>query len=130
MHSWAMLALVSWEFLLRVQSEGAPAEAGRASEVLELPAGRYSALVCGAECATLRLRIRKHRPSGSVLKRQCRCLEVTDEYCMVCCLRKLHADFGVQPGQRLYERTKRDFQSQLRRLFVVSGVQQGQLYTL
>ena len=40
--SWSCLALVAWEFLLRVQSEALDVQAGEPSDATALPASRHS----------------------------------------------------------------------------------------
>ena len=72
------LYLVSYEFLLRVANEGIPLEKGTPEDVLTLPEGRHSAVVVstpaeGVPELIIRLRTRKHRPQGSVLRRTCTC---------------------------------------------------------
>ena len=72
------LYLVSYEFLLRVVNEALPLEKGTTEELLSLPQGRHSAVfVTSPQDAlpelVIRLRTRKHRPQGSILRRQCTC---------------------------------------------------------
>jgi len=69
------LALVSWEFLFRVQSEALALQLGNEGELLSLPEGRHSAVVFATDPKSnrlklvIRLRRRKHRQAGSLLKR-------------------------------------------------------------
>ena len=69
--------LVSWEYLLRVQSEAIGLELGTVAEVREneLAEGRHSAvwLSMTEEVLHLLLKRRKHGPKGSWLMRPCTC---------------------------------------------------------
>ena len=71
------LAVMSWHYLLRVQSEGIDLEWGEAADLVSLPSGRHSAFFTDLnDKAHLRLRRRKHRPGGSLLTRFCTCKEL------------------------------------------------------
>jgi hypothetical protein len=72
--SVAMLYIFSYAFLLRVPSEGLPAEVGHVGDVdTPLPPGRHSRLgMRGAELV-LQLAKRKNRPHGSTIIRACWC---------------------------------------------------------
>ena len=68
------LFLASWQFLLRVPSEGIPLQWGTQDELHCLPEGRHSAFVVDDQHGLhLRLRARKHRPRGLLLVRPCCC---------------------------------------------------------
>eukprot|EP00438_Fugacium_kawagutii_P026804 Skav224701 [mRNA] locus=scaffold699:163401:164039:+ [translate_table: standard] len=69
------LLLLSWQALLRVQSEAIPVQNGTHDAVHCLPADRHSAVFVASDGTLyLRLRQRKHRPQGSLLIRPCVCL--------------------------------------------------------
>jgi hypothetical protein len=72
--SVAMLYIFSYAFLLRVPSEGLPAEVGHVGDIdTPLPPGRHSRLgMRGAELV-LQLAKRKNRPHGSTIIRACWC---------------------------------------------------------
>ena len=68
------LLLISWQALLRVQSEAIPLECGSFETVHVLPPNRHSSVFIDEEGTLhLRLRQRKHRPQGSLLIRPCIC---------------------------------------------------------
>jgi len=128
---WAVLALVSWEFLLRVQSEGIPLQHGAPEELAVLPAGRHSTLfIDGENAAVLRLRVRKHRPRGSVLRRPCRCDSVPAQFCCACRYRSWCKAEPRAVGQRVFGGSAYAFQQELRRLLVLTGELQGAQFTL
>ena len=62
---FASLALVAWEFLLRVQSEALGLQAGTHDDATSLYPGRHSAVwVDSADQLVIRLQRRKNRPHG------------------------------------------------------------------
>jgi hypothetical protein len=78
----AVLAVIAWQFLLRVQSEGVPLLRGLPSSCNGLPTACHSGVWISGERIHIRLRKRKHRPSGSWLKRACTCNECP----LLCCI--------------------------------------------
>jgi hypothetical protein len=71
----AVLAVIAWQFLLRVQSEGIPLVRGSPAACHGLPPACHSGVWIAADKIHIRLRKRKHRASGSWLKRACTCSE-------------------------------------------------------
>ena len=84
----SVLVLACWYFLFRVQSEALPLECGAPHELVALPTGRHSAVWVSADTAFVRLRRRKHKPTGSVLKRACTCASTSSQFCIVHRLKK------------------------------------------
>ena len=67
--SMAMLWLTAYVFLLRVPSEALPLVRGTGSDV-----GNQATIFLDEEgCVSIRLRRRKNRPGGSLLRRKCAC---------------------------------------------------------
>ena len=78
---FAMLCLAAYTFLLRVPSEALPMQRGSASG--ECNEGQ-SVLVLEGDChLVLRLKSRKNRPQGAVLRRSCTCVGRQDKLCPV-----------------------------------------------
>ena len=72
--SFSLLALLSWECLLRVQSEAVGLHAGAACDATALPPQRHSEVwVDKAGYLCLKLARRKNKPGGSLLRRSCTC---------------------------------------------------------
>ena len=91
--------------MLRVNNECVPLE----EEVLTLPAGRHSA-VCvsnpaeGVPELIIRLRTRKHRPQGSILRRACACRDykITKET-NTCVVHRMEPLLGqMEVGQQIF----------------------------
>ena len=78
-----MLAPLSWEFLLRVQSEGVPLGKGGPWDADCLDSSRHSAVWVSYGMVYMRLQRRKYRPHGSLMKRACSCQRMTNNYCIV-----------------------------------------------
>ena len=79
----AMLCLVAWHFLLRVQSEGMPMQVGAPADSQGIGPDRHSGIWLESDsCAVLRLRIRKNRPQGSLLRRHCTCRTTSRQFCL------------------------------------------------
>jgi len=102
------LALVSWEFLFRVQSEALALQLGNEGELLSLPEGRHSAVVFATDPKSnllklvIRLRRRKHRQAGSLLKRSCSCGKTNDpETCAVHSMLAWVSAQGVRQGEHI-----------------------------
>ena len=75
--------LLAWQFLLRGPSEAVPAQWGSEQDLHTLPVGRHSALWVDQQGVTsLRLRRRKNRPQGSLLRRPCLCSTVPNPMCI------------------------------------------------
>ncbi len=66
--------LMGYKFLMRMVNECIPLEFGEPDELTELPANRHSAVFVLKSTLFVRLRSRKHRPSGSLLECRCECL--------------------------------------------------------
>ena len=124
----AILTLISWEGLLRVQSEGIPLQAGTASDAYLLAKTRHSAVWVTQGVAFIRLQQRKHRPHGSFLKRPCRCTEVPQQFCLCCRLEEFLKNF--HPGQRLWNVSARHFQHKVRWLLKNVGKPEGERFSL
>jgi len=84
------LALVSWEFLFRVQSEALAFQLGNEGDLLSIPEGRHNAVVLATDPKSnmlelvIRLRRRKHRQAGSPLNGSCSGKKTNDlETCAV-----------------------------------------------
>ena len=97
----SVLVLMCWEFLFRVQSEALPLECGRAEELLLLPPERHSAVWVANSVCFVRLRRRKHRPKGSILKRACCCQHVGRQFCACCRVQKYIEGFTT--GTKLWD---------------------------
>ena len=84
MEELAVFCLVAWEFLLRVQSECIPLQVGAQKDGRFLPPSRHSGLwVEGWTSVVLKLRLRKNRPQGSLLKRPCTCALAGPRLCLL-----------------------------------------------
>ena len=100
------VVLLSWQALLRVQSEALPLNQGTFEDVHDLPPGRHSAVfVDPANTLHLRLRQRKHRPQGSLLVRPCVC--GPHQRSPLCVGHRLAVRLGqLSRGQRLFTLTQ------------------------
>ena len=128
-HDFARAALVFYEFLLRIQSEGLPLQRGCSNEAVALDPCRHSAVwVVQDKLACVRLMRRKHRPQGSLLKRPCSCRKTGRQFCVVHRCTEAVADCAV--GARLWHFTAAAFQIQLRQYLVLLGTRGAQSYTL
>ena len=128
---WAVCALVIWDCLLRVQSEGISLQIGSAKQIVDLTVGRHSAVyVDGKRSVHVRLARRKHRPSGTTLHRKCRCTVTGPQFCAPCRVLGLVDALHLQDGDRIYSGSAFDFRSTLRRLLVLAGVHRAETYTL
>ena len=126
---WSCLALLCWEFLLRVQSEALEMQAGVPGDATALAEGRHSGLWLDSSGAlVLRLQRRKHRPRGSVLRRKCLCASVGRQLCVTHRL----GDYikACRPGEALFDFSANTFLGILKGLLEEVGVQYPQLYTL
>ena len=108
----SVLVLACWYFLFRVQSEALPLECGAPQELVALPTGRPSAVWVSADTVFVRLRRRKHKPTGSVLKRACMCASTSSQFCIVRLLQKFLA--GCAPGTKLWHVSASQFSRQFR----------------
>ena len=129
MSDFAVLMLVAWSFLLRVQSECLLMEAGHPDDEKDLPQGRHSGLwLESGSVLCLRLRRRKNRPSGSMLRRPCSCSTTGPGQCVV------HRAAGLlqrkSRGQRLWAVTEATALSHVRRLLSQLGIGDACRYTL
>ena len=128
-HELALQVLVAWNFLMRVQSECSPLQVGCAGEAYQLPAGRHSALwVDSATVACVRLRQRKNRPQGSLLKRACSCHLGSRQLCLPHRLQ----DFllGKKVGSKVWTMTSREFLLAIRQVLTCLRAATPDLYTL
>ncbi|CAK0812009.1 unnamed protein product [Prorocentrum cordatum] len=120
--------LLAWEFLLRVQSEAVGLQAGQAAEADKLPDGRHSAVwVEDGQYLVLRLRRRKNRPQGSVLRRACTCRSSSIVPCVVHAAWRILANKA--PGDRLWAGTPAVLLAKMRRLLAQLRVQEAEQYT-
>ena len=122
------LYLLSYSFLLRVQSEampmlmGAPELAGR-----ELEPGRHSRLCCAGDRLELVLARRKNRPHGSRLVRHCSCPAAS----RVCPVHRLRSWFeDIRPGPLFAGVSAQWALAELRRRLGLLGVADPAQYTL
>ncbi|CAK0831274.1 unnamed protein product, partial [Prorocentrum cordatum] len=113
-----------------VQSEGIDLQVGTAEDALQLPHGRHPAVVIQGKTLIIRLRRRKHRPSGSVLRRSCRCDCVGRQSCVACVHRAWRGKFAPADGSRTYAGTSSQFRHKLRHLLNALGYPHAHSYTL
>lgn len=126
---FATAALVNFEFMLRVQSEGLQIQAGQAEEAVVLSPERHSGLwIVQKQVVCLRLMRRKHRPQGSLLKRACTCATVGPQFCTV--HRCLSCLAGKVVGSRLWYITPSTFLAKTRRYLGLLGVANARTFTL
>ena len=123
----ALLFLMSWQFLFRVQSEAIPLQAGNMSELHELPAGRHSAVVLHDGHLHVRLRKRKNRPGGSLMSRPCSCFQSGGDI--------LCAPHGLAPllknlnaGDRLFHGSPAHFLALFRRALSMLQIPNGEQF--
>ena len=126
----ALIAITSWEFLLRVQSEAIGLQVGALEDLVMLAPNRHSALVVSAKMVTLKLQRRKHRPEGSTLKRPCRCAELGPQFCAVCRTAGFILHRRFRPGDQLQGKNGYAFQKQLRRLLALQVVEGAESFAL
>jgi hypothetical protein len=112
------VALLAWVFLLRVQSEALPLEAGTAEEAKSaaLGNGRQSAVWVNLLENTIHLRLarRKNRPNGSWLTRKCTCKE---SGLTLCCVHRMATYLAGKPaGSRLFPLTPPRFLATIQRM--------------
>ena len=79
---FATAIIVWWQFLLRVQSEGLELCFGESSWEHHWPSTCAGAVWVKGTVACIRLRVRKHRPAGSLLQRPCSCKSSLDPLCV------------------------------------------------
>ena len=126
---WACQALVAWEFLLRVQSEAIDIEAGQSSDAATLPSHRHSGLWIDTNSVlVLRLQKRKHRPTGSLLKRTCQCRSVGAKMCVAHRIEP-HLTKAVV-GTKIFSYTATQFLNVLRKLLIQLSVDHATSFTL
>jgi hypothetical protein len=107
--------IVSWEFLLRVQSECIPMERGSPVDATSMPPHRHSGLyIDGSGALVLRLKRRKHRPEGSLLSRRCLCRTRGPSRCPPHRLMPFLEKFKV--GERLWAWTPAEFARIMKRM--------------
>ena len=123
----SVLTLISWDFLLRIQSEASGLEVGKESEATVLPDGRRSGVWAQDNLLVVRLMRRKHRPHGSILKRRCAC-SGNAQFCVVCRTRRYILD--AKQGDRLFCVTGSMFLRRLRLALSALGVAHGDMVTL
>ena len=119
------LFVLSWSFLLRVQSEGVPLEAGADAELRSLPPHRHAAIVLD-ELGNLhlRLRCRKNRPGGSLLMRPCTCNGPGGS--LLCAPHRAQARLEqMVPGERLFPASESHYLSLFRKALKLLGVPQA-----
>jgi hypothetical protein len=126
-----------WAFLPRVQSEATPALRGTASDIVELAPHKHSAvwLNLTKNVVAWRLQRRKHRPNGSLLKRQCECNDLMESgiaepeaYCIF--HRLLKHMSSIKDGECLWTYTAYQFCQALRSLLSQLGETRAQSLTL
>ena len=126
---FSLFVLISWEFLLRCQSEAIPLMSGSASDAVGLPLDRHSGVwIDDQNQLCLKLQRRKNRPQGSLLRRPCTCGKVLSKVCVVCRVRaKLRTHVT---SARLWEFTAASALKQLRRVLVLLAADNAASYTL
>ena len=98
---FSVFCLCGWKGLMRMQSECFGLEVGEASEFLQLPEGRHSAVFYDAAGRlVIRWRQRKNRPQGSFIIRPCDCHVDGPQYCLCCRMKPIIAASEV--GWRLW----------------------------
>lgn len=128
-HMWSCMALVAWEFLLRVQSEAVGIQAGAPCDATALPASRHSGLwIDQSGALVLRLQRRKHRPKGSLLRRRCLCGTVGNQRCVVHRLQPVLEK--LVPGAVAFGITAYDFLCTLKKFLDLLAVDGSQSFTL
>ena len=128
--AFAAVALICWECLRRVQSEGLGLEMGSAASVLTLPAGRHSSVFVDSQRVLhVRLRRRKHRQMGSVLKRPCTC-SGGGLACASCAFLRWSVGAQAVEGQQINGRSAAQFLHNLRRTLALLAIPRAQLFTL
>ncbi|CAE8601196.1 unnamed protein product [Polarella glacialis] len=123
------LAVLSWQFLFRVQSETIELEAGSAAHLVSLAPSRHRAVFLDAQMRLhVRLQRRKHRPQGSLLVRGCVC---KSESPAVCAPRRAQALLSrKQLGEKLFSLSKDGFLKQLRGMLTLLGHQAAAQFVL
>ena len=122
------LWVLSFQALLRVQSEGVPAEKGASHELHSLPEGRHSALIVDDQGnLQLRLRRRKNLPAGSLLQRPCICAGTRHPLCPGHALMDVWQNFQV--GERLFNFTAAHALNRFRKVLQLLDVPGAALFT-
>ena len=120
--------LLSWHFLLRVQSECIPLEVGQPQDFACLAPHRHSAVwVDGSSNACMRLRMRKNRPQGSFLKRPCTCHTTGRQLCVAHRLQDLL--HGKPHGARLWASSSHLLLTALRKILKAVNVVHPEEFT-
>ena len=120
---FAMLYLTAYIFLLRVPSEGLPITRG----INGVTGDGQAVVFRDGDTVCLKLRSRKNRPCGSVLKRGCWCTSHTTLLCPVHTLWPYLEGFGV--GQRVFQDiSASNALSTLRAYLARIGVPDARLY--
>ena len=123
--NFSCLTLMACEFLLRFQSEAVGLQAGCTSDATALPINRHSGVwVDALGCIVLRLQKRKHRPKGSLLKRQCTCSK-GEQFCVVHRMAVVLA--STPTGGCLFDYSAHSFLVHLRNLLAQLGVSHAPL---
>ena len=121
LHPWILVALVAWEFLLRVQNEACLAYISDAT-IQQWQNPQWHAAIWINEKRKLvryRLRSRKHRPNGSLLIHKCRGGDLNESLCMFHVLLALLRHLPV--GSRVWCLQPHQFQVAFRRALRACG---------
>ena len=127
---WGLMACMSYQCLFRVQSEALPLEFGTADEALHpLPENRHSSVWIEGNRVYVRLRCRKNRPAGSLLVRECNCLQgkaKDQRLCPVHCM-----DWSNQEaGQKVFQISATAAKQKLQRYAMMLGLKGAGMATL
>ena len=127
---FVVLTLLSWEFLLRVQSEGIGLQYGSQQLIFDLAPSRHSSICMVGNVLVVRFTRRKHRPSGSTLKRVCRCATVGRQACAVCTFRQWAEARKPRVGDRVFGGSASQYLHSLRRMLTMLLHPQAAAFTL
>ena len=124
----AVLCLACWHCLFRVQSEALPLEVGQPADATSLPPGRHSGAWVFGDEVFIRLRRRKHRPRGSLLRRKCTCTKTAQQFCVVCRMRVFTSGFPA--GMRIWDIKANAFLKLIRSCLSLLGLAKAERVTL
>ena len=124
--SFITMAVVAWWFLLRLPSELPALTKGRVEHLYKLPPDVAGSIWVHDGQAQLRLRKRKHKPSGSWLQRPCVC-SVSPSICPVHVVEQHLSQYEHE--QLVFDIGIHEFMFMLRRGLALLGVPHAHQYT-